>query len=398
MVWVPAGTYNITQSIEIPDGVTLMGDFAPPDENGAHGTLLKIFAEPASEANDTAAFRMMAGSALKGMTIWYPEQKLAAGKATPYPYTIEMMEQQGITLENLYLVNSYQGIKMGSNVNALQTLRNIYGTTLKTGMYIDHNVDIARFENINLSIDWWLNSKLPGAPSKEALTKWMINNSTAFLLNQIDWAYVSDFTAKGYKIGIHLGANSEGGMGNGSCTASILPTVTPASISSATTTTAIRLRKAPSAPTAATTRLRCAVRPPSSTACPATGSKLSSAGPYVVENRGTGSVTLQDCELSTNASGAKYAVYSERGKLAASNVTHSGSSKFAYIGEDNKQANLVNCMTQSTLKVDDHSESGFSISYDAADKAAALAAPETPYAQKPTSPARISCLTRWIMA
>lgn len=43
-------------------------------------------------------------------------------------------------------------------------------------------------------------------------------------------------------------------------------------------------------------------------------------------------------------------------------------------------------MTQSTLKVDDHSESGFSISYDAADKAAALAAPETPYAQKPTKP------------
>ena len=386
VVWVPAGTYNITQSIEIPDGVTLMGDFAPPDENGAHGTLLKIFAEPASEENDTAAFRMMAGSALKGMTIWYPEQKLAAGKATPYPYTIEMMEQQGITLENLYLVNSYQGIKMGSNINALQTLRNIYGTTLKTGMYIDHNVDIARFENINLSIDWWLNSKLPGAPSKEALTKWMINNSTAFLLNQIDWAYVSDFTAKGYKIGIHLGANSEGGMGNGQ--------LYRLNITDCNTCVYLECNNYYGYQITESTLSANGGNNPVALRCPSTfvnsvscyGSKLSSAGPYVVENRGTGSVTLQDCELSTSAAGAKYAVYSEKGKLAASNVTHSGSSKFAYIGEDNKQANLVNCMTQSTLKVDDHSESGFSISYDAADKAAALAAPETPYAQKPTKP------------
>ena len=390
IAFIPAGTYKITQTIIVPEGVTLYGDFSAPDGKGIKGTMLKIYTDTEASGNHTSAIQMRAGSSLKGMTIWYPEQVLKDGKAIAYPYTIEMMEQQGITLEHLYLVNSYKGIKMGSNTNALQTLRHIYGTTLKVGLYQDQTVDVARFEDINFSVDWWLTSGLAGTPKKDALSKWMLGNSIALHIEGVDWTYASDITVNGYKIGIYLSKSENGMMSNGhlyrmnitNCNVCIFAEYT--NYYGYEITDSVLSASGGNNPVA----IRCADTFVNSITCLST--KLSSTGIYVVENRGSGSIALQNSSMSLSASGAKYGIHSEKGRFSAIGVSFSGNGKFAYCGQKNKQANIVNCMSADTIKVDNAGEaSALSITYDSADKATALPVPETPYVQRVTKPAAV---------
>lgn len=386
-VFVPAGTYKLTASLTIPNGVTLMGDFSAPDGGKVKGTILKAYTPTTDSGNTTSFIQMMAGSSLKGMVIWYPEQTLAGGKATAYPYTVEMMEQQGITVENLYLVNSYNGIKMGSNINALETIRNIYGCTLNMGMYIDYNVDIARFENINFSPNWWLNSGLSGAPDKASLSAWMLENSTAFRLDRIDWSYISDFTANGYKIGIHLG-QTENGSGNGQmyklnitdCNTCIYAEYNNYYGYEITNSTLkANGGKEPVA-------LRLGDNYINSITCHTV--TLASSGNYAVEMNGTGSLTMQDCQVQLTSSSGKFGVMDRQGKLAISNTAFSGSGKHVYVGSSAGSASFVNCMTSSTFRLTcDMDSSRLSVKYDAADKDAKLTSPVTSYAVKAAKPA-----------
>ena len=109
VVYVPSGTYAFSNNIIIPPGVTLQGDWTDwsRTNNGVIGTLFKVYAG-ASQSNGTPFITVNSG-ALKGVSIWYPNQNPAA--ITPYPFTI-YIENGNTVVHDIALVNSYQGIHL----------------------------------------------------------------------------------------------------------------------------------------------------------------------------------------------------------------------------------------------------------------------------------------------
>ena len=212
-VFVPVGKYKITGSLVIPDGVTLRGD-APdvPDTGEVLGTVIYSYVGMDDE-DGLSLFRINAGSAVKNMAVYYPEQK--ADNIRPCSYTFKEEDQYGPTIESILLVNSYNGICFGPRVNALQTVRNVYGTVLKNGYYIDYNVDICRVENVGFSPDYWIKSGLDSV-DEAALRSFVKENCIAFLVENVDWTYMNDISVDGAYIAYKTGFSSRRD-GGGSC-------------------------------------------------------------------------------------------------------------------------------------------------------------------------------------
>ncbi|MBR4896110.1 MAG: hypothetical protein IKZ41_06770, partial [Clostridia bacterium] len=84
-VWLPAGQYLVTSTIEIPAYVSLLGE-KPLDEPKTladYGTI--IVAKPKTGQSPASSLFVLRGSCgVVGMTVWYPEQTLENPK--PYPY------------------------------------------------------------------------------------------------------------------------------------------------------------------------------------------------------------------------------------------------------------------------------------------------------------------------
>ena len=371
VVYLPAGTYLLTQNIDIPDSVILQGDWASPKQGMTTGTVLKLMPNTTAQGTTESFFRMRASAGLKNVVIWYPEQTLSGGKATPYPVTIEMLEQGGITVEDVCLLNVYDGIKMGPNMNALQTIRNVYGTPLHEGMMVDHNVDIARFENIYFAPDYWANSKLAGAPAASALKSWLIGNASGLVMKRIDWAYVTGLNVDGYKVGLHL-TRDKNGNGNGQVYGTVLKNCNTCILVDETfpygyTFTDCTLSAAGGSDPVAV-RLKSTF---SEGALSFHTVSFTSAGKQALLIEGGGQVSLESCRFAMTSSGAAYAVENRAGRLTMSSCTFTGSGSHVLTRQKAAKTVLSNCMTASTLKLTDQSGGKTVTSFAAEDKVSA---------------------------
>ena len=106
MVFVPAANYAFYNNLSIPTGVTLHGDWQDWTKTGGPlvGATFKVFAG-AGQSNGTPFITMNHSTALRGVSIWYPNQNASA--ITPYPYSMQVGNDSVVA--NVALVNSYQG-------------------------------------------------------------------------------------------------------------------------------------------------------------------------------------------------------------------------------------------------------------------------------------------------
>ncbi len=76
VIYVPAGNYAFYNNITIPTGVTLHGNWADWTKNGGGlvGTTFKVYFG-SGQSNGTPFITMNQSSTLKGINIWYPNQK-----------------------------------------------------------------------------------------------------------------------------------------------------------------------------------------------------------------------------------------------------------------------------------------------------------------------------------
>lgn len=210
-VFVPAGKYVLSDSIKLPTGVALEGE---TDKDGKPASFLLIYGGKGDEEAQSAVV-MDFQSALKNIAFYYPEQQFFHGAPIPYPYTVTQNGSEGILLENVNFINSYKAVDLSSGENnSLQTLRNISGTPLKTGIALDGSLDIGRFEGINFSYKYWLESGEQNLPDKKVLRTWLLRNAVGFEAGMVDWTYFSDFNIEGYNIGIRF-EPTEKGSANG---------------------------------------------------------------------------------------------------------------------------------------------------------------------------------------
>jgi autotransporter-associated beta strand protein len=199
VVYVPSGTYAFSNNLIIPPGVTLQGDWTDWSQgtNGVEGVLFKVYVG-AGQSNGTP-FITMNQSALKGVSIWYPNQDPA--NITPYPFTISL-ENSDPVVQDVALINSYQGIE-GSGA-AQHIISDVFGSPLYTGIQVDAEYDISHQDNVRFSPDFWPASQLPGAPAVGGPhAAWMRANGTAERLYRADGEACMDVAISGYNVGFY---------------------------------------------------------------------------------------------------------------------------------------------------------------------------------------------------
>ena len=200
VVFVPKGKYRIDGQIVLPTNIGLFGELK---EGSTDGTILLMNTRESQIIANTH-------SSVQNMAFYYPNQKISNGKASiSYPPTIVYgpAGSEGITLDNINFVNSYDAISaQGSTVRntSIVIARNIYGTPLHIGILNDTNYDTLRLENINFSKKYWLNSSLGNKPSDKELSNALKNYATAIQLQHVDWYYLTDININGYNKGTEL--------------------------------------------------------------------------------------------------------------------------------------------------------------------------------------------------
>lgn len=222
VVQVPVGRWLCRGHLVLKMGVHLAGmNQAPQSWEPATGSIL--LATAGRDREEAPAFiEMRSSTSIKGVTIYYPEQKVE--DIRPYPWTIQIRADSSdpkavsfdSTVENVTLVNSYNGIRTGPTENGRHRLFQINGCVLRRGILVEGTGDIGRIENVQFHSHFWAHKAFAG--DWKTVFAYMQQNLEAFIFGRTDWEYVNNtfvFPAKvGYRF-IESPGKDWGGACNG---------------------------------------------------------------------------------------------------------------------------------------------------------------------------------------
>jgi hypothetical protein len=227
VVYIPSGNYEFRSSkstttkirlgsetfeeyvyeyvLTLPPGVQLRGDWAGAEAVG--GTILEVrvgvdspnydrkvegwrfnphsnFAPHKAYTSIADRFiEMNSSTGVTNLSIWYPDQDI--NNVRKYPWTLFQTSGDSATLENVTLVNAYNGFY--SAPSELHYILNSCITALNTGIELHVCTDIGRIENVSIDPKYWANSALTGAPSLDAVSKYTKEKATGFKMHRSDW-------------------------------------------------------------------------------------------------------------------------------------------------------------------------------------------------------------------
>jgi len=211
-VRLPAGRYLVSGSLRIPPGVALVGAArAPLYIDPLIGTV--VMATGGRDKEEAPAlFEMGDSSTVQGLTVWYPEQK--PDNIRPYPWTFHLVGGDN-TVENVTLINSYNGIKIGPEGNVRHRIRSVYGCVLRRGIWLDMCSDIGRIDNVQFHCHWWSSPKVGG--NWDRVFEYMWKNCEAFIFGRTDWEYVNNTFVFPVKVGYRFIGTKNGAMNGQLC-------------------------------------------------------------------------------------------------------------------------------------------------------------------------------------
>lgn len=206
-VTVPVGRFLIKGSLSVPPGVTLEGVWqAPTAFTENHGSTI-LAVGGAGDENGAPLITMAHNSTLKGLTIFYPDQKREDAPPVPYPWTIRAGPGDNITVLDILAVNPYKLLDLTGADRHL--VRGVYGQPLRLGIRVDAIYDLGRIEDCHLwpfFTRWWEQSS--------RLHRWMMDNAMAFEFARAEWQYVHNTFCFGYSVGYRF-TSSNAGSPNG---------------------------------------------------------------------------------------------------------------------------------------------------------------------------------------
>ncbi len=195
-VFLPPGHYRIHGTIDVRTGVTMYGIHgAPSAHTGLTGTV--IF--PTGGQGDPDAdplFRLQDSAMVRGFSVYYPRQNI--DDITPYPWTFEA-DGADQTIENITLVNSYQGIRVGPAASCRHRITGLYGCVLRRGILIDNSWESGLIEDCQIHPHWWSHANVGGDCDKA--TRYMQEHLEAFTFGRSDGERMLNNRVFGAKIG-----------------------------------------------------------------------------------------------------------------------------------------------------------------------------------------------------
>ncbi|HDS74291.1 MAG TPA: hypothetical protein ENN56_01995, partial [Firmicutes bacterium] len=139
VVFLPTGRYRIDGALELKRGVIIRGSGGAVDGWGMP-TVLEAYNRDRSVI--TATWQ----SGVQYLEIYYPEQRLEPDGLIPYPWSI-YGSGENVSIIGVSLRNSYDGINLTAACRHL--VRDVHGSPLHTGLYVDQCYDVGRIENVH---------------------------------------------------------------------------------------------------------------------------------------------------------------------------------------------------------------------------------------------------------
>ncbi|MBO5898519.1 MAG: hypothetical protein J6R04_05870 [Clostridia bacterium] len=214
-VFLPAGTYLVTNTVTVPMGCMLKGDWQDPDTVAAgkaeYGTV--ILAKTAvldekylADRTRDPLISMTQNCAVDGLTFYYPDQK--ADDVVKYGYTLYCQAPSCVTINNVTLLNSYRGI--GIDVHAddsheLVQIERVRMTALETGVEMYHSTEVGNSVDIRITPDYWATAGAGYACKNEtALRDFCRENTVAMQFNGLDDTHLSELYIEDARTAIYM--------------------------------------------------------------------------------------------------------------------------------------------------------------------------------------------------
>jgi Fn3 associated/Pectate lyase superfamily protein len=382
VVFLPEGRYRLASPIVVKETVTLRGDWQCPAKDpkaASRGTLL-MPTSGRGDADGTPAITVERGAGVRDATVWYPDQN--PENIVPYPWTFRTsttVNGDNYTIKNVTLVNPYNAFKTGPEGNELHTLRNVYGTPLNTGIWIDSTTDIGRVITVRFAPRYWEESGLPGAPgtsdAKATLRAALLDSAVGLDMGRSDWEYLYDIEIAGYSVGVKIRQGAQGTT-NAVMFGSTLEDCG----------TALVLESLNGVGLAATgcrfTGSRHAVHAPASfeTVSQFNSCEFECSADSAVLLEGSGTLTFQNCRFTGKKATA---VEATAGKVTVMGCEFAGKSTHVALGADVRRARILgNTFKGSPQIVDESSDGDIMISH----RAMEFRRPDTSLAPVPKHP------------
>lgn len=211
VVYMPEGIYLCENTLEIPSGVTLRGEWVSPDVSpvGSCGTVILVRNKTRGRESGSAFIKMKAGAGLRNVNILYPDQ--TADEVAKYPATIQESGGDSFTVMNTTIAGCWNGYQGNLNWSELHYLKNVYITAFNNAIMLDNVTDIGRFEGVYLAPDYLVNNTLFPFSDEDAqiIRDYMFEYAVGLWMQRSDWQYTYNFNAKGLYCAIRQVYNDE---------------------------------------------------------------------------------------------------------------------------------------------------------------------------------------------
>jgi hypothetical protein len=180
-------------TLVVPSGVELRGVFdvahhtmdvfhpLPGEGRGIRGS--ELFTTHGKGDPETTPFiRLQAGSSIRGITIYHPEQTWshyeASGSFVPYPWALQALGRD-VCLKDVTLVNAWKGADFGTHDTTGHRIDFLCGTVLRQGLYLDRSKGGA-IKNVHWNGTYWSHSNYPDRPAtREGQHGWALIRDAA---------------------------------------------------------------------------------------------------------------------------------------------------------------------------------------------------------------------------
>jgi hypothetical protein len=219
-VFIPAGKYLVEGSIRL-FGVSLCGENqAPRSWYPLNGTVI-LATGGRDDENGQPLFDLRNSSSVTGITVYYPEQKV--DDIRPYPWTFRIGGDDlnaditfDCTIENVTLINSYNGIRTGPSENGRHRISSVFGCVLRRGILVQSTGDIGRIENVQFHCHFWGHEAATGGDFSKVFG-YMQKNLEAFIIGRSDWEFMTNTFVFPAKIGYYFIRTETDAGWNGGC-------------------------------------------------------------------------------------------------------------------------------------------------------------------------------------
>lgn len=146
-VYVPAGQWRFTSNIVVRAGVELRGVSDVPHHTVSGGSIL-LPAQGAGDENGEPFIQLAAGSGLRGLSVWYPNQPTTA--PVPYPWTVRSCGP-GCWLVDVNIANSWQGVDFATHPSDGHRVNYLSGAFWRRGLFVGNSTGRGWVEDVQFN-------------------------------------------------------------------------------------------------------------------------------------------------------------------------------------------------------------------------------------------------------